>query len=85
MEEAFFDAPLFCEFAQLDEFSRLPDETTILRFLHRLEKHTRAELILITVNELLTERGYACARKRGKCPAKALNGRKNIQISGDRA
>jgi len=74
MEEAFFDTPLFREFAQLDEFSRLPDETTILRFLHRLEKHTRAEKILITVNELLTARGYACARKRGKCPAKGGQG-----------
>jgi len=57
MEEAFFDTPLYREFAQLDEFSRLPDETTILRFRHRLEKHKLAEQILITVNELLTERG----------------------------
>src|SRR5450759_2584457 len=39
MEEAFFDTPLYREFAQLDEFARLPDESTILRFRHRLEKH----------------------------------------------
>ena len=57
MEEAFFDAPLYREFAQLDEFSRLPDESTILRFRHRLGKHKLAEQILLTVNELLTERG----------------------------
>ena len=57
MEEAFFDTPLYREFAQLDEFARLPDESTILRFRHRLEKHKLAEQILVTVNELLTQRG----------------------------
>ena len=57
MEEAFFDTPLYREFAQLQEFGRLPDESTILRFRHRLEKHKLAEQILQTVNELLTERG----------------------------
>ena len=57
MEEAFFDIPLLREFAQLDEFGRLPDETTILRFRHRLEKHELAEQILSTVNEILTRRG----------------------------
>ena len=58
MEEAFFDTPLLCEFAQLDEFARLPDESTILRFRHRLEKHKLAEQILLTVNELLIQRGW---------------------------
>ena len=57
MEEAFFDTPLYREFAQLQEFGRLPDESTILRFRHRLEKHKLTEQILLTVNELLTERG----------------------------
>ena len=57
MEEAFFDTPLYREFAQLEEFGRLPDESTILRFRHRLEKHKLAEQILQTVNQLLTERG----------------------------
>ena len=57
MEEAFFDTPLYREFAQLEEFGRLPDESTILRFRHRLEKHKLAEQILLTVNELLTQRG----------------------------
>ena len=57
MEEAFFDIPLYREFAQLEEFGRLPDESTILRFRHRLEKHKLAEQILQTVNQLLTERG----------------------------
>jgi IS5 family transposase len=57
MEEAFFDTPLYREFAQLQEFGRLPDESTILRLRHRLEKHKLSEQILQTVNELLTERG----------------------------
>jgi transposase, IS5 family len=57
MEEAFFDTPLLREFAQLQEFSRLPDESTILRFRHRLERYKLAEQILATVNELLTRRG----------------------------
>ena len=40
MEEALHDTSLYCEFALLDTGStRLPDETTILRFRHLLEKH----------------------------------------------
>jgi IS5 family transposase len=57
MEEAFFDTPLYREFAQLEEFERMPDESTILRFRHRLEKHKLAEKILATVSELLSQRG----------------------------
>ena len=57
MEEAFFDTPLYREFAQLEEFGRLPDESTILRFRHRLEKHKLAEQILSVVNEILSEKG----------------------------
>ena len=57
MEEAFFDTPLYREFAQLEEFTRLPDESTILRFRHRLEKYKLAEQILGTVNDLLSQRG----------------------------
>ena len=57
MEEALFDTPLLREFAQLDEFGRLPDESTIGRFRHRLEKHKLAGQILTMVNALLTERG----------------------------
>ena len=49
--------PLYREFARLDEYGRLPDESTILRFRHRLEKHQLAERILSTINELLIQRG----------------------------
>jgi IS5 family transposase len=57
MEEAFFDTPLYREFAHLPEFERVPDESTILRFRHRLEKHKLADAILEEVNTLLSERG----------------------------
>ena len=57
MEEAFFDVPLYREFAWLGEFSRLPDESTILRFRHRLEKHKLADGILATVNDVLSRQG----------------------------
>ena len=57
MEEAFFDTPLYREFAQLEDLARLPDESTILRFRHRLDKHKLTEKILATVNELLIQRG----------------------------
>ena len=57
MEEAFFDVPLYREFAQLDSRGRLPDESTILRFRHRLEKHKLADGILATVNDLLSSQG----------------------------
>jgi IS5 family transposase len=57
MEEAFFDTPLYREFAKLEEFTRLPDESTILRFRHRLEKYKLARAILGTVNDLLMQRG----------------------------
>ena len=35
----------------------MPDESTILRFRHRLEEHKLAEQILAPVNELLSQRG----------------------------
>lgn len=57
MEEAFFDMPLYREFARLDEVGRVPDESTILRFRHRLEKNKLADAILQEVNELLSQRG----------------------------
>ena len=57
MEEAFLDTPLYRDFAQLPAFGRLPDESTILRFRHRLEKHKLADQILATVNDLLEQRG----------------------------
>ena len=57
MEEALHDVPLFREFANLSWDGRLPDESTILRFRHLLERHKLAEQILETVNDLLQAKG----------------------------
>ncbi len=47
MEEALHDVPLYREFAGLDvAMSRLPDESTILRFRHLLEAHDSRPIIL---------------------------------------
>ena len=54
MEEALHDMPVFREFARLGEgVERLPDETTILRFRHLLEKHDLATDMLRVVNDIL--------------------------------
>jgi len=58
MEEALHDIPLYREFAGLDSWTtRLPDESTILRFRHLLEKHKLAVQILALVGDLLREKG----------------------------
>ena len=58
MEEALHDVPLFREFAGLGGWDdRLPDEWTILRFRHTLEKHKLAEQIFTSVNDLLMAQG----------------------------
>ena len=57
MEEALHDIALFREFAGLGWDSRLPDESTILRFRHLLERHKLAEQMLGLVNDLLRDKG----------------------------
>jgi len=58
MEDALHDIPALRAFARLDAGCDLiPDESSILRFRHRLEKHGLAERLLAEVNALLTERG----------------------------
>src|SRR5437764_12485157 len=58
MEEALHDVPLYREFAKLDgTAARLPDETTILRFRHLLERHNLAVDMLRVVNDILQAKG----------------------------
>jgi IS5 family transposase len=58
MEEALHDIPLYREFARLDAgMTRLPDESTILRFRHLLEAHELSVQMLATVNEILQAKG----------------------------
>lgn len=57
MEEAFYDVPLFQQFARLDlGSSRLSDDSTILRFRDLLEEHQLSQL-LATVNATLQANG----------------------------
>lgn len=58
MEEALHDIPLYREFAQLDVgTTRLPDESTILRFRHLLEAHDLGAQIREAVNAQLQRQG----------------------------
>jgi IS5 family transposase len=58
MEEALHDMALFREFAGLDAgATRLPDESTILRFRHMLEANNLATQMFAAVNAKLIDRG----------------------------
>ncbi len=57
MEEELHERPLYREFAGLSGRARLPDETTILRFRHLLEKKQLAPEILATINAHLAAQG----------------------------
>ena len=58
MEEAMHDVALYREFAELDNWTtRLPDESTILRFRHLLEKHKLAAQILALIDDMLSDKG----------------------------
>lgn len=58
MEEALHYVPLYREFARLDAgMSRMPDESTILRFRHFLEAHQLGAALLATVNAELSRKG----------------------------
>lgn len=58
MQEALHDVPLYREFTGLDGGqTRLPDESTILRFRHLLEQKRLAEQIFACVNTILLGKG----------------------------
>ena len=58
MEEALHDVSLYCEFAGLDPGdTRLPDESTILRFRHLLEEHGLSTQIMAAINATLAQKG----------------------------
>jgi IS5 family transposase len=58
MEEAFYDSPVLRRFAGVDlGVAAAPDETTILRFRHLLEKHGLCGEMLMTVNRYLETKG----------------------------
>jgi len=57
MEEELHERPLYRRFVGLDGAARMPDETTILRFRHLLEKHQLAPQVLATINAGLAQQG----------------------------
>jgi len=58
MEEALHDVPLYREFCGLDAgATRMPDESTILRFRHLLEQHQLSVPLLATINATLATKG----------------------------
>lgn len=57
MEEELHERPLYREFAGLAGAPRLPDETTILRFRHLLEKLQLAPKVLALINTGLEQQG----------------------------
>ena len=63
MEEALHDVPLLRQFAGLDAFENvMPDESTILRFRHLLEKHDLSVAIFAEVNAVLSKKGLSMKR-----------------------
>ena len=61
VEEELHERPLYRQFAGLGGAARLPDEATILRFRHLLEKHQLAPQVLRIINEGLS--GKACCSR----------------------
>ena len=57
VEEELHERPLYRRFAGLEGAARLPDETTVLRFRHLLEKHELAPQVLAIINEVLAQQG----------------------------
>lgn len=57
VEEELHERPLYRRFAGLEGAARMPDETTILRFRHLLERHALASRVLATINAHLAEHG----------------------------
>ena len=57
MEEELHERPLHRRFVGLDGAARLPDETTIVRFRHLLDKHELAPKVLATINATLAQQG----------------------------
>jgi IS5 family transposase len=57
MEEELHERPLYRRFVGLEGAARMPDETTILRFRHLLEKQQLAPQVLGIINAGLAQQG----------------------------
>jgi IS5 family transposase len=59
LADAFFDTPLYREFAQLEVFASLPYEGTLLRYCCRMEKYGLAEQVWGALNGILIQHGLS--------------------------
>lgn len=57
MEEELYERPLYRRFVGLEGAAPMPDEATILRFRHLLEKHALAPQVLGTISAGLAQHG----------------------------
>ena len=58
MEEALYEVPLYCRFVGIDlAVDTVPDETTICKFRHVLERNQLADAFLAEINAELRDRG----------------------------
>jgi len=58
MEEALWGTPLLRDFAAISlDFEGVPDETTILKFRHLLEKHALSKALFDEMTAVLSDRG----------------------------
>jgi IS5 family transposase len=62
MEEALLEVHLLRRFSGISTVQGAPDETTICKFRHLLEKHALSEAIFAAVNEYLGEQGLIMRR-----------------------
>jgi IS5 family transposase len=62
-EEALYDSRALRDFVGIDLGNEpVPDETTILKFRHLLEKHNLGEHLFVLINQYLEENGFKVAR-----------------------
>ena len=69
LEEANYDSQAMRDFVGIDlAVESVTDETTLLRFLHLLEKHVLTQRIFEENNASLVEQGCSWARARSSLP-----------------
>lgn len=62
-EEALYDSRALRDFAGIDLGNEpVPDETTILKFRHLMEKHNLGEQLFVLTNQCLEENGFRVSR-----------------------
>jgi IS5 family transposase len=71
VEEAFYESATLRRFAGVDlGVAPAPEETTVLRFRHLLEKHDLGGAMLEVVNLHMEAKGIRIARREGDSPGR---------------